>query len=800
MKKQKISKKALRIISVLFLALSLFAGSIAASASVLPDADQSESISLEKKVETETEEDEDKEISGEASDEEESDTIGEGAGNTFDEISDETVGNFSEEWLSKDTADIDAMFGAESSPVSLLSSGHVSGYISGYFYGGATASINVDGKLAFCLLPWSSIPDINANFADYYINGSSNANHQLMGKIMYYGYGGGGNILGAYSKFDQEAITHFALAYVWMMNLGNSYGLPNPWKTGSSQVNETGQQIVLNFINTVSSKPSVKGTLHISSLYTASGNTFQDVAYGYFEPEIQKGKAQILKSSSDSQITGLNNCYSLAGAVFGVYTNQNCQDNSKVGQLTTAENGYSNTIELNTGTYYIKEISAPKGFALDPQVHKAVVNANSTTIVYISDQPNTDPIGILLTKLDEETGKGIPQGNGSLANAEYTVRYFDNQTGEGTPKATWVFKTDNDGYISYSEDYKVSGSELYKINGIPVIPIGTIIIQETKAPEGYLLNSDKYVVHFTLQPDGTVRSDKGSWVTANKCENLDVCSEERTIRGGVEFKKADKDTNGNAKYDLSFEGTKIEIINESENEVLVNGAAYKKGEVVMTLTAGSDGIAKTSDNALPYGRYSARESEAPWGYKLNKNWNPEFVIKDNGVIVKNDIDGKDLILKDEIDTRKITVKKKVTGNMGNKNSKFDITLKLSGKGVPDELEYIKSDGTAGSLKVVNGEVKFKLSNDEYVTFTNITYGLSYQITEDESGSIGYVVDYSDNANGTLTDDEEILITNEKTYIVPTSADTNINVLALTGIICAAMIIFITLKIKNRKEV
>ena len=121
----------------------------------------------------------------------------------------------------------------------------------------------------------------------------------------------------------------------------------------------------------------------------------------------------------------------------------------------------------------------------------------------------------------------------------------DNQTGEGTPKATWVFKTDNDGYISYSEDYKVSGSELYKINGIPVIPIGTIIIQETKAPEGYLLNSDKYVVHFTLQPDGTVRSDKGSWVTANKCENLDVCSEERTIRGGVEFKKADKDTNGN---------------------------------------------------------------------------------------------------------------------------------------------------------------------------------------------------------------------------------------------------------------
>lgn len=80
----------------------------------------------------------------------------------------------------------------------------------------------------------------------------------------------------------------------------------------------------------------------------------------------------IYKSSANSSITDGNSNYSLAGAVYGIYSNYACT--AEVGRVTTDSTGHARKEGLTPGTYYVKEISASPGYLLDPQVH--TINCN----------------------------------------------------------------------------------------------------------------------------------------------------------------------------------------------------------------------------------------------------------------------------------------------------------------------------------------------------------------------------------------------------------------------------------------
>ena len=333
------------------------------------------------------------------------------------------------------------------------------------------------------------------------------------------------------------------------------------------------------------------------------------------------GYLNLKKSSSNTSITNNNPSYSLANASYGVYTDSNCTN--KVATLTTNANGDSNTVELSSGTYYVKEISAPKGFAIDTQVHNINVSSNNTSTVRVSDTPQTASIDIMLGKIDAETTDDLPQGDASLKDAEYTVKFYSGQydtnpSATAKPTRTWVFKTDANGMIKFTDSYKVSGDSLYDSKHFP---LGTLTIQETKAPKGYLINNEVIVKKISASGTGTT-------VTYNMPK-----TKEQVVRGDVEFFKMYGNPDDSPDTYQPEAGTVFSVVLKST------------GEEVGRITTDENGHATTKDissnlaGQLVYGTYTISEVVTPEGRKPIEPFDIE--ISENGVTIfgqfKNDM-------------------------------------------------------------------------------------------------------------------------------------------------------------------
>ena len=264
---------------------------------------------------------------------------------------------------------------------------------------------------------------------------------------------------------------------------------------------------------------------------------------------LHKGYLTLHKDSSNKTLTDANDCYSLAGAEYGVYTDSNCSN--KVATLTTNASGNANTVSLNPGRYYVKETKAPKGYFTDSQVYTADVSGanreSSPVKLSVSDNPANDPMAMLLGKYDGQktyNGAGnLPQGSATLAGAEFTVDYYatldyksydDLKNADVKPTRSWTFKTNENGIANFKADDFVSGDTFYyNSNNDPCIPRGTVVIRETKAPAGYVKSDDVFFQKIQENPTtGAVRTYNVPKVA------------EQVYRSDIEFtKKAD---NGSA--------------------------------------------------------------------------------------------------------------------------------------------------------------------------------------------------------------------------------------------------------------
>ncbi len=330
----------------------------------------------------------------------------------------------------------------------------------------------------------------------------------------------------------------------------------------------------------------------------STGASTQDLGYWVYEPT---GYLNLKKVSANPELTDNNSCYSLEGAVYGVYSDSGCT--AEVATLTTDASGMSNSVEMDAGTYYVKETKVPKGYALDTRVHTVTVTSGQTYTLSVTDLPQSDPVRIVLGKIDAETSGDMPQGSATLENAEFTIKYYDciydvdpaTQGEEAT--RTWVLRTRDDGKTALDDRYKVDGDALYlTTNGEPTLPLGTITIQETKAPEGYLLNDEVFVRQITS--DGTAESVN----TYNE-----PVVEEEVIRGDIQIIKYGKtnDETDDSAADIKrpLEGVKFHLESKTTGDVY-------------TIITDEQGIASTTQlgnerGGLPFDTYIITE-ESPY--------------------------------------------------------------------------------------------------------------------------------------------------------------------------------------------
>lgn len=359
-----------------------------------------------------------------------------------------------------------------------------------------------------------------------------------------------------------------------------------------------------------------------------------------------KGKLCIKKTSANPAITDNNPCYSLQGAEYGVYkteadakANKNKVNTLTIGKYDSSEKykDWSNEIELDAGTYYLKETKNPKGYALNNSVVSVVVKANENSWIgtngEFKDYPQSDPVGILLGKIDKETNENKPQGSASLAGAEFTIKYYkglydSNPASQGqTPARTWVLKTDSDGYCSLSNNYKVSGSDFfYMFGNIATIPVGTITIQETKAPTGYFINNEVFVRKIETNGNEQYVSTYNQPIVKEKVIKFDIKKVQAgtsTPVSGAVFRHTlpngsteDLETNGSGEITITGLASGTHKIKEIKSP---DGYQLNPNEVVFNVASGTGKITFTSgtNSLVTHGTKDSGDGYASFGDKVN---------------------------------------------------------------------------------------------------------------------------------------------------------------------------------------
>ena len=289
------------------------------------------------------------------------------------------------------------------------------------------------------------------------------------------------------------------------------------------------------------------------------------------EEKIVNHNVTLTKTSADVSIAQGNSAYSLAGATYNVYKGTS-GTGSVVATFTTDEAGHATlSTPLEDGTYSVKEVTPPKGYKLDEKIYTFTINGADTSLS-VEDEPGT--LTLKLKKKDSQTGS-TPQGNASLAGAVYQVSYQ-----KGGQTVTEELTSDASGNLGTLEG----------------LPLGTVTVKELTAPEGYRLDTEVHT--YTVD---------GSQLTGDVYElEVDDLTED-VQRGGLTIQKLDSETGATPQGDASLEGISFEIVNNSQNTVVVNGNTAQPGQVAMTITTNSAGVATTGENALPYGEYTVRE-------------------------------------------------------------------------------------------------------------------------------------------------------------------------------------------------
>ena len=515
------------------------------------------------------------------------------------------------------------------------------------YAGYETRKMYAGGNYAYCVQPSKKTPQSGTYEKHYDVeNYVSNAGDETQAvqsrNLAYYCWGAPGFNASYFpstwydgSAMDDDkyiALSHIMLSFLVSYDeVGSMHGCNSSFKNWVYQ-NVLGYNANGDLVNGQATLPILCWSAAPASFKVyilSTGSATQNILGYEYTPT---GTVSLSKTSANTGITSGNSCYSLAGAVYGIYSDAGCS--AQVTTLTTDAGGNAAAVSLNAGTYYYKELTAPAGYALDSSVQSFTVTDGQNTALSVSDTPTNDPAMITLNKVDSETGDMV-QGGASLAGAQFTVNYYDgyynNSNLPANPTRSWIIQTKeittkggNKVYRAVlSNDYFVAGDALYSASGINTLPLGTISIEETKAPEGYSLEGAY------LQVGGTGTKITGKYV-AQITQNGNLAQ----LKGGNTFKVSDKikrgdfkltkiDTdNQNRMSDIPFRVTckgtgESHIIKTDENGYFSSESSWNAhskntnggGAYDGLWFSSADGSAKVDDSvgAMPYGDYTLEE-------------------------------------------------------------------------------------------------------------------------------------------------------------------------------------------------
>lgn len=455
-----------------------------------------------------------------------------------------------------------------------------------------------DTYWGLCASPNKATPGTGTNYYD-----STEYTNDTVARVIYWSLGNGWDdeewgVLRDYSEDVRTIIAHHTVA----LAMGN-----DDWNTTYSGAmalgddSKIGYQLCMELLNVAANIST--GDWDCTVIYISDpDHDCQNIAVykeAYNPPIELTGSVRFHKESAMPSISDGNSCYSLDGAEISIYSDADCTD--LLDTLTTGEDGYTDYYsttfrEGDSVTLYFKETKAPKGFLINDKVRSITLDSEDSYTETISDMPGNDPITLLLKK---QTADGHGSGDTRLEGAEYTIKYYDILSdidpaiAGNEAKYTWIFRTNESGYIFLADNYLVTGSDglVKDISGKYTLPLGTITLQETKAPEGYLLNDTVYVAQ-------TVLDSGNNTVRTTNLPTDDNAAQETPYEGTISIQKF----LGGSTVKTSEPDAEFEIY-------LTSAGSYDAApeESRQTITTDANGYAITK--RLPYGTYTVHQTK-----------------------------------------------------------------------------------------------------------------------------------------------------------------------------------------------
>ena len=482
----------------------------------------------------------------------------------------------------------------------------------------------------------------------------------------------------------------------------------------------------------------------------------------------------------------------LANVTFEIYD----EEGYVMDTITTDENGKASSKNLDYGTYYFKEISAPEGYIMDETLYRFKLDEENRTfyttvtnerykgslLIVKTDEDNTPIKGVKFNILDEnkeiittiETNdkglagvQNLPLGtyyyqeieapdNVIIDNGVYEFKLetkdqivrkdIVNEKVKGSLKITKV--DDEDKVIAgvkfnvLDENKNVVDEIVTNENGIAVskeLTPGTYYYKEVEVPDGYVLDGEEH--KFEITNDVTLVA-------------VEVVNEK--AKGSLQITKYD--SNGS-----TLAGVEFDILDENKNVV----------DHIVT-----DENGKAESKKLPLGTYYYKETKAPDNVVMDEAEH-QFVLNENNQVVQKTVvnevkHGKLKIIKVDENNEPLAG---VTFEILDKDMNVIDEMVTNEEGIAESIElekgtyYYRETKAPEGIKVDSSLHEFTIEEDGQNVIENvINYYIKGQLkiyklidgTQTPlAGAVFEITDENGEVVDTITSDEEGIALSEK---------------------------------------